>query len=470
MAIIYTYPTKTNPTSTDLVLISDSSDGNKTKNAKISSLQGAVAGVSSVNTLTNAINFAAGGLLSINNDVSTNTITYSLPDPLVVNKLTANEVVTDELTSDLFTCETDATINNLAVSVGITSPTITVGTSITTPSLIADNAQVMSADIDDLTVSGTFSAENLDVNETIDTKNLIVEENITGETMRLFGPDTGNEPAIKLGAPDHNGAGIDGSGPGAGTAAGLNFTANNNWVATFNNDYIRFNRPVRGDNNGPLVSDNDGFLGNLQPTPASSKIDFFSEGEWTPSLQVYNASSGLYKDAEDVVGQFSYTTQNGWYTRVNHTVTLHFKLIVNINAAEGGVVHDCNGLKIPGLPFPANNDHGASGACSIYAYSGAGGSSNNQVRPSSSSLFMYYSVRTNPTDSYFGGTVQVDESGGQGALTAKVPLAKPISAQGGNANKGQGGQEYLMTNIAENLTRLGTGTTQWWGTATYHVA
>ena len=34
MAIIYTYPTKATPANDDLVLISDSADGNKTKQVK----------------------------------------------------------------------------------------------------------------------------------------------------------------------------------------------------------------------------------------------------------------------------------------------------------------------------------------------------------------------------------------------------------------------------------------------------
>ena len=37
MAIIYTYPVKTNPAANDLILISDSADNNKTKQVKVSS-------------------------------------------------------------------------------------------------------------------------------------------------------------------------------------------------------------------------------------------------------------------------------------------------------------------------------------------------------------------------------------------------------------------------------------------------
>ncbi len=49
MAIIYTYPTKTNPVGSDLILISDSADSNKTKQVKVSSLPSSGGGsVSSV--------------------------------------------------------------------------------------------------------------------------------------------------------------------------------------------------------------------------------------------------------------------------------------------------------------------------------------------------------------------------------------------------------------------------------------
>ena len=49
MAIIYTYPVKTNPVGDDLILISDSADSNKTKQIKVSTLPSSGGGsVSSV--------------------------------------------------------------------------------------------------------------------------------------------------------------------------------------------------------------------------------------------------------------------------------------------------------------------------------------------------------------------------------------------------------------------------------------
>jgi len=60
MAIIYTYPVKTNPVDDDLVLISDSADKNNTKQVKISSMRGAtVSGVADVNIGTSSASTGA---------------------------------------------------------------------------------------------------------------------------------------------------------------------------------------------------------------------------------------------------------------------------------------------------------------------------------------------------------------------------------------------------------------------------
>tara|TARA_B110000902_G_C14157077_1_gene531822 strand:- start:43 stop:1107 length:1065 start_codon:yes stop_codon:yes gene_type:complete len=59
MAIIYTYPTKATPNTNDLILISDSQDGNKTKQVTIGSLPGGSgSGVSSVTSVNAAITVA----------------------------------------------------------------------------------------------------------------------------------------------------------------------------------------------------------------------------------------------------------------------------------------------------------------------------------------------------------------------------------------------------------------------------
>jgi len=87
MAIIYTYPKKNNPTSNDLVLISDSNDENKTKNVTISSLQSLVSGVNSANGLAGAVLLDSTTGVSNNNltrttNPGTNTISYQLADHL----------------------------------------------------------------------------------------------------------------------------------------------------------------------------------------------------------------------------------------------------------------------------------------------------------------------------------------------------------------------------------------------------
>ena len=67
MAIIYTYPVKTTPANDDLILISDSADNNKTKQIKVSSLPGgSSSGVSSLNTLTNAVTITGGTNVTLN--------------------------------------------------------------------------------------------------------------------------------------------------------------------------------------------------------------------------------------------------------------------------------------------------------------------------------------------------------------------------------------------------------------------
>ena len=85
MAIIYTYPTKTNPAADDLILISDSADGNKTKQISVSSLPSGSGGItlttvgtSGAATLTgnqlNVPNYTTTGVWTVNgNNISYNT-------------------------------------------------------------------------------------------------------------------------------------------------------------------------------------------------------------------------------------------------------------------------------------------------------------------------------------------------------------------------------------------------------------
>ena len=110
MAIIYTYPTKAFPTSEDLVLISDAADSNKTKNAKISSIQSLVSGVNSVNGLADAVLLDSTTGVSNNNltrttNPSTNTISYSLSNAL--NAITSFEEGTWDPILEFYTEATD---------------------------------------------------------------------------------------------------------------------------------------------------------------------------------------------------------------------------------------------------------------------------------------------------------------------------------------------------------------------------
>jgi hypothetical protein len=89
MAIIYTYPTKTNPAADDLILISDSADGNKTKQISVSSLPSGSGGItlttvgtSGAATLTgnqlNVPNYTTTGVWTVNgNNISYDTGTIS---------------------------------------------------------------------------------------------------------------------------------------------------------------------------------------------------------------------------------------------------------------------------------------------------------------------------------------------------------------------------------------------------------
>ncbi len=73
MAIIYTYPTKTTLATNDLILISDSADSNKTKNATVTSIKDAIDVVDSLtagsgislSASTGAVTIANTGVLSI---------------------------------------------------------------------------------------------------------------------------------------------------------------------------------------------------------------------------------------------------------------------------------------------------------------------------------------------------------------------------------------------------------------------
>ena len=77
MAIIYTYPVKTNPVANDLILISDSADNNKTKQVKVSTLP--TAGGGSVSSVGFSLNSLAAFAITNDNPVTgSGTITLGI--------------------------------------------------------------------------------------------------------------------------------------------------------------------------------------------------------------------------------------------------------------------------------------------------------------------------------------------------------------------------------------------------------
>lgn len=80
MAIIYTYPTKGTPANSDLILISDSADNNKTKQVKIEDLPGvSAAGVSSI-TISHGTSTGVADALEIDSPTGAVTITTNKYD------------------------------------------------------------------------------------------------------------------------------------------------------------------------------------------------------------------------------------------------------------------------------------------------------------------------------------------------------------------------------------------------------
>ena len=131
MAIIYTYPVKTNPSSSDLILISDSEDGKKTKQVTIQDIRGATAaGVSSI---------IAGTNISISPAAGTGDVTINSNAP------TPSKIV-----------ETVKNVSGATISKG--QPLHITGVSGTTPTVEVADA----GDLNKMPVSGLASEEILD--------------------------------------------------------------------------------------------------------------------------------------------------------------------------------------------------------------------------------------------------------------------------------------------------------------------
>ena len=116
MAIIYTYPVKTDPVSADKVLISDSEDDNKTKSVTIEDIRSStVSGVSSIVAGTNVTISPGSGT----GDVTVNATAYTAGDGIDITSyvigadIKANSGITidgTELSLDLSTSAIEGTL------------------------------------------------------------------------------------------------------------------------------------------------------------------------------------------------------------------------------------------------------------------------------------------------------------------------------------------------------------------------
>ena len=74
MAIIYTYPTKATLATSDLILISDSADGNKTKNATVTSIKDAIDVVDSITATSPLVASASTGAVTLSIPAATSGV------------------------------------------------------------------------------------------------------------------------------------------------------------------------------------------------------------------------------------------------------------------------------------------------------------------------------------------------------------------------------------------------------------
>lgn len=106
MSIIYSYPIKSAPANNDLILISDSSDSNQTKQVRVSTLPGGHhAGVSFINALDGAVTLTGGS------GVTLNTVGNNIEIEAVGSGGTVTEVTTSA---------------PLAVATGTTTPALSI--------------------------------------------------------------------------------------------------------------------------------------------------------------------------------------------------------------------------------------------------------------------------------------------------------------------------------------------------------
>ena len=118
MAIIYTYPIKTNPVDADKVLISDSEDNNKTKSVSIEDIRsGTVSGVSSILAGNNVTISPAGGT----GDVTVDATAYTAGDGIDINSyvVSADVKANSGITIDGTEISLDLSASSISGTLGV---------------------------------------------------------------------------------------------------------------------------------------------------------------------------------------------------------------------------------------------------------------------------------------------------------------------------------------------------------------
>ena len=118
MAIIYTYPVKTDPVAADKVLISDSEDNNKTKSVSIEDIRsGTVSGVSSILAGNNVTISPAGGT----GDVTVNATAYTAGDGIDINSyvVSADVKANSGITIDGTEISLDLSASSISGTLGV---------------------------------------------------------------------------------------------------------------------------------------------------------------------------------------------------------------------------------------------------------------------------------------------------------------------------------------------------------------
>jgi len=188
MSIIYSYPIKGAPANNDLILISDSSDSNQTKQIRVSTLPGgSSAGVSFINALNGAVTLTGG------TGVTLNTVGNNIEIEAVGSGGTVTEVTTSA---------------PLAVANGTTTPALSIA--------LAD------ASTDGYLSSGDWQTFNSK------TSNVGTVTNITSANTALTIASPGTTPVLTSVAYS-GGTGIGHVPTGSGNTATLYLDGSGNW-------------------------------------------------------------------------------------------------------------------------------------------------------------------------------------------------------------------------------------------------